>query len=84
MHQVLHLFAFLVHLEEVCFEIVFAGLWHVDLDSSAEDDLASMERTDDLKEVIPCKFEHSNGSACLGVRVGCNLSMLGLHVLDDV
>ena len=84
MHQVLHLFAFLVHLEEVCFEIVFTRLWHVDLDSSAEDDLASMERTDDLKEVIPCKFEHSNGSACLRVRVGCNLSMLGLHVLDDV
>ena len=84
MHQVLLLFAILVHLEEVCLKIVFAGLRHVDLDSSAEDDLASMERTDDLKEVIPCKFEHSNGSACLGVRVGCNLSILWLHSLDDI
>ena len=84
MHQVLHLSAILVHLEEVCLEIVVAGLRHVDLDSSAEDNLASLERPDDLKEVIPCNFEHSIGNACLGVRVGCNLSILGLHLLDDI
>lgn len=73
-----------VNLEEVCFEIVFARLGHIDLDSSAENDLASMERLDDLKEVVPRNFEHSIGSACLGVRVSCNLGMLGLHGLNDI
>ena len=84
LHQVLHLFTILVNLEEVCLEIVFAGLRHVDLDSSAKNDFASMERSDDLKDVIPRNFEHSIGSTCLGIRVGCNLSILWLHSLDYI
>ena len=41
----------LVHLKEVCLKIVFTWLGHIDLDSSAENNLASMEGLDDLKEV---------------------------------
>ena len=74
----------LVHLKEVCLKIVFTWLGHIDLDSSAENNLASMEGLDDLKEVISRNFEHGIGSACLGVRVGCNLSILGLHGLNYI
>jgi hypothetical protein len=80
----LYFLSLLIYLEEVCLEIVFAGLSHIDLDSSAENNLASVEGLDDLKEVIPRNFEHGIGSACLRISVGCNLSILGLHALNDI
>ena len=43
-----------------------------------------MEGLDDLKEVIPRNFEHGIGSACLGVRVGCNLRILWLQGLNYI
>ena len=84
MHQVLDLLTILIDLEEVCFEIVFARLCHINLDSSAENHLASMERLDYLKKVVPCNFEHSIGSSSLWISVSCNLSILGLHCLDNI
>ena len=80
----MYFLSLLIYLEEMCLEVVFAGLSHIDLNSSAENNLASVEGLDDLKEVIPRNFEHGIGSACLGVRVGCNLSILGLHGLNYI
>ena len=80
----MYFLALLIHLKEVCLKIVFTWLGHVNLDSSAENNLASMEGLDDLKEVIPRNFEHGIGIACLRVRVGCNLCILGLHALNDI
>ncbi len=82
MHEILHLLAFLINLEEVGFKEVFTWPCHVDLYSSAENYPATMEWSYNLQQEISCNFKHGIGSASLRVWMGYNLEILVLHALD--
>ena len=82
-HEILYLFAFFVDLKHVWFKEVIARSRHVDLNASTDNYLATMDRSHDLKDKVSCDFKHGIGDTGLLVRVRSDLSIFGLHLLDN-
>ncbi len=83
MHEILYLFALFVDFKHAWFKEVIARSRHVDLNASTDNYLAAMERAYNLKDKVSCNFKHGIGDTGLRVRVRSNLSIFGLHVLDN-